>query len=401
MSSWRCACAVGARGARRRRTCADGAAREGAAREAGRCRRAWRVPVGARRGRRRAVRRRAAVAEAGRSRRRPTALEGAREVLAEADGPILRPTCWSGAAARRLTRRAGRPATSSAAARRRHRAHVSPPLFASLELLGRDRSLARVDAALAKLGRNRRMTEPPPEVSRAPRLDELHRANLVVPIRSSSGGRRPWRVGPDAFRHGADGRRALHRGLPAPSLREFGPPGSDHVRCRPATSSSAPRRPASAWSSTPVPRRRSRSPSACCRSWPPGSIRTDRTPCARAARSAPAAARGSRRSPRAVGAELRAALRDLPQVERAWLLRAGDAWTAGIQLGPDAVLGDFDAVRNRLHAVATEHLGSRRALAVTDLRAPSLREEYDATRRRSTCDAGEAKHLRPALRRLS
>ena len=28
---------------------------------------------------------------------------------------------------------------------------VSPPLFASLELLGRDRSLARVDLALAKL----------------------------------------------------------------------------------------------------------------------------------------------------------------------------------------------------------------------------------------------------------
>jgi hypothetical protein len=43
------------------------------------------------------------------------------------------------------------------------------------------------------------------------------------------------------------------------------------------------------------------------------------------------------------------------------------------------VLGDFDAVRNRLHAVATEHLGSRRLLAVTDLRAPTLREEYDAT----------------------
>jgi hypothetical protein len=39
---------------------------------------------------------------------------------------------------------------------------------------------------------------------------------------------------------------------------------------------------------------------------------------------------------------------------------------------------DFDAVRNKLHAVATEHLGSRRNLAVTDLRAPSLREAYDS-----------------------
>ena len=46
---------------------------------------------------------------------------------------------------------------------------------------------------------------------------------------------------------------------------------------------------------------------------------------------------------------------------------------------PDALLGDFDAVRNRLHAVATEHLGSRQLLAVTDLRAPVLREMYDAT----------------------
>ncbi len=45
---------------------------------------------------------------------------------------------------------------------------------------------------------------------------------------------------------------------------------------------------------------------------------------------------------------------------------------------PDAVLGDFDAVRNRLHAVATEHLGSRRLLAVTDLRARTLRDLYDS-----------------------
>ncbi len=65
-------------------------------------------------------------------------------------------------------------------------------------------------------------------------------------------------------------------------------------------------------------------------------------------------------------------------MERAWLLRAGTAWTAGVQLHPDALLADFDAVRNRLHAVATEHLGSRRLLAVTDLRAPALRDAYDA-----------------------
>ena len=69
----------------------------------------------------------------------------------------------------------------------------------------------------------------------------------------------------------------------------------------------------------------------------------------------------------------------LPHVERAWLLRAGTAWTAGVQLHPDALLADFDAVRNRLHAVATEHLGSRRLLAVTDLRAPALLDTYNAT----------------------
>lgn len=79
------------------------------------------------------------------------------------------------------------------------------------------------------------------------------------------------------------------------------------------------------------------------------------------------------------GRELLAALEDLPRVERAWLLRAGTAWSAGIQLDTDAVLADFDAVRNRLHAVATEHLGSRRLLAVTDLRAQALRDMYDAT----------------------
>ena len=46
---------------------------------------------------------------------------------------------------------------------------------------------------------------------------------------------------------------------------------------------------------------------------------------------------------------------------------------------PDATLGDFDAVRNRLHALAAEELGSGGAIAVTDVRAPALREMYDAT----------------------
>ncbi|MEO6578810.1 MAG: enhanced serine sensitivity protein SseB C-terminal domain-containing protein, partial [Candidatus Limnocylindria bacterium] len=83
--------------------------------------------------------------------------------------------------------------------------------------------------------------------------------------------------------------------------------------------------------------------------------------------------------PEPFGRELHAALAQLPQVRRAWLLRAESAWTAGVQLDADALLADFDAVRNRLHAVATEHLGSRRMLAVTDLRSAALRDTYDAT----------------------
>ena len=97
--------------------------------------------------------------------------------------------------------------------------------------------------------------------------------------------------------------------------------------------------------------------------------------------------------PEPFGRELLAALADLAQVERAWLLRAGTAWTAGVQLRPDALLADFDAVRNRLHAVATEHLGSRRLLAVTDLRAPALREMYDATAAPFFVRAGERKGI--------
>jgi len=82
--------------------------------------------------------------------------------------------------------------------------------------------------------------------------------------------------------------------------------------------------------------------------------------------------------PEPFGAEMRAALAELPAVERAWLLRVGTAWTVGVQLDADAPLVEFDAVRNRLHALASEHLGSRRNLIVTDLRAPSLRAHYES-----------------------
>jgi len=83
--------------------------------------------------------------------------------------------------------------------------------------------------------------------------------------------------------------------------------------------------------------------------------------------------------PEPFGSELRAALAELPAVERAWLFRVGTAWTVGVALAPKAPLAEFDAVRNRLHALAAEHLGSRRDLIVTDLRGPALRAHYEAT----------------------
>ena len=226
------------------------------------------------------------------------------------------------------------------------------------------------------------MTDPTPG-SDAPRLDALLDAELLVPIRSSSGeAPDPERIGTDAFRHGVDesGRRFIAAFSDPAVLDEFGPPHSDHVRVparelferaeaaheRVVVDPGAPTQVEIAVGVLPFlaagidPNR-------------PDALRARRPVGGVPALAAPDAV------PEPFSAALRAALQDLPQVERAWLLLAGEAWTAGIQLGPDAVLGDFDAVRNRLHALATEHLGSRRALAVTDLRAPSLREEYEAT----------------------
>ena len=216
-----------------------------------------------------------------------------------------------------------------------------------------------------------------------PRLDEVLASELIVPIRSSSGERPdPERLGPEAYRHGADesGERFIAAFTSVDLLTELGPPGSDHVRIpardlferadavqeRVVIDPGAPGQVEIAIGVLPFlaagidPNR----PDALRARRPVGELPPLEVP---------------EQIPEPFGSELRAALDDLPQVERAWLLRAGTSWTAGIQLLPDAVLGDFDAVRNRLHAVATEHLGSRRLLAVTDLRAPALRETYDAT----------------------
>ena len=228
------------------------------------------------------------------------------------------------------------------------------------------------------------MSEDEPRVGEhAPRLDALIDAELLVPIRSSSGSSPdPELVDADAFRHGTDeegGRFIAAFSSPA-ALAEFGPPGSDSVRMparrlferadavmeRVVVDPGAPTQVEIAAGVLPFlaagidPNR----PDALRARRPLGDLPTLEVPD---------------QVPEPFGRELLAALTDLPQVERAWLLRAGTSWTAGVQLVPDALLGDFDAVRNRLHAVATEYLGSRNLLAVTDLRAPVLREMYDAT----------------------
>jgi hypothetical protein len=221
-----------------------------------------------------------------------------------------------------------------------------------------------------------------PAGAMAPRLDQLVDADLLVPIRSSSGETPDAsRIRVDAFRHGTDddGERFIAAFSAPDVLRDFGPPGSDHVRLqarelferadaaheRVVVDPGAPTQVEIAAGVLPFlaagidPNR-------------PDALRARRPLDHLATLEVP------EQVPDPFGRELRAALTELPQVERAWLLRAGTAWTAGIQLGPEAVLADFDAVRNRLHAVATEHLGSRRLLAVTDLRAAALREMYDA-----------------------
>jgi hypothetical protein len=217
----------------------------------------------------------------------------------------------------------------------------------------------------------------------APRLDALIDADLLVPVRSSIGARPdPATLTSDDFRHGTDedGERFIAAFTTPRVLAEHGPAGSDSVRMparalferadaaqeRVVVDPGAPTQVEIASGVLPFlaagidPNR----PDALRARRPLGDLPTLEVPD---------------QVPEPFGRELHAALADLPQVERAWLLRAGTTWTAGIQLAPGALLGEFDAVRNRLHAVATEHLGSRQLLAVTDLRAPVLREMYDAT----------------------
>jgi hypothetical protein len=215
-----------------------------------------------------------------------------------------------------------------------------------------------------------------------PRLADLMARDLIVPIRSSSGARPdPSEIGLEQMRHGTDedGKRFLAAFASPDSFAEFGPPGSDYVTLparllfaraeeageRVVVDPGAPSQVAVAVGVLPFL-------AAGIDPTHPDAQRARRPLGALPSLEAPADI------PEPFGAQLRRALVELPQVERAWLLRDAETWVAGIQLVPDAELADFDAVRNNLHAFATEHLGSRTLLTVTDLRTPALRDQFDA-----------------------
>ncbi|HET7140943.1 MAG TPA: SseB family protein [Candidatus Limnocylindria bacterium] len=214
-----------------------------------------------------------------------------------------------------------------------------------------------------------------------PGLGELLQMSLVVPIRSSSGQEvDPVRVPLEGMRHGAnEGGRFLAAYSSVEAYREFGPPGSDAIEL-PARDVFA--RAEAAGERVVI------DPGAPAELEVPAAV----LPFLAAGidPSTPEAMRARRpfgelppleaptEVPQPFGTELQRALAELPQVARAWLLRAGSGWTVGIQMVPDADLAAFDEVRNRLHAVAAEHLGGRRELAVTDLGAASVREAYES-----------------------
>lgn len=214
-----------------------------------------------------------------------------------------------------------------------------------------------------------------------PGLGELLQMSLVVPIRSSSGQAiDPTRVPVDGMRHGTnESGRFLAAYSSAEAYRQFGPPGSDAIEL-PAREIFA--RAEAAGERVVI------DPGAPAELEVPAAV----LPFLAAGidPSTPEAMRARRpygelppleapsEVPQPFGGELQRELGELPQVGRAWLLRAGTGWTIGIQLVPEADLGAFDEVRNRLHAVAAEHLGGRRELAVTDLAAAPIREAYES-----------------------
>lgn len=212
-------------------------------------------------------------------------------------------------------------------------------------------------------------------------LAQLLRGELLVPIRSSSGeAPDPARVPLEGMRHANDDAgRFLAAFSSQARLLEFGPPGSDAVTL-PArelfdrAQAAGERVVIDPHSDAEfeVPATLLPFLAAGIDLASPDALRARRPIGLLPELAAPG------EIPQPLGGELHAALETLPQVERAWLLRAADRLTVGVQLSEDADLGAFDAVRNRLHALAQQHLDSHRDLVVTDLRAPAIRDQYDA-----------------------
>jgi hypothetical protein len=214
-----------------------------------------------------------------------------------------------------------------------------------------------------------------------PGLGELLQMALVVPIRTSSGEAvDPTRVPVEGMRHGTDdGGRFLAAYSSPEAYHEFGPPGSDAIELPArdvfARAEAAGERvviDAGAPAEIEVPAAVLPFLAAGIDPATPEAMRARRPYGELPPLEAPTEV------PQPFGGELQRELSELPQVARAWLLRAGTGWTIGIQLVGEADLAAFDEVRNRLHAVAAEHLGGRRELAVTDLGAASVREAYES-----------------------
>lgn len=213
-----------------------------------------------------------------------------------------------------------------------------------------------------------------------PGLGELLEMLLVVPIRSSTGQEvEPGRVPVESMRHGSDdGGRFLAAYTSAEAFREFGPPGSDAIEL-PARDVFARAEGAGeriiidpgAPAQIEVPAAVLPFLAAGIDPTTPEAMRARRPYGELPPLEAP------NEVPQPFGAELQRELGELPQVARAWVLRAGTGWTVGIQLADGADLASFDEVRNRLHALANEHLAGNRELAVTDLTAASVREAYE------------------------
>jgi hypothetical protein len=213
-----------------------------------------------------------------------------------------------------------------------------------------------------------------------PGLGELLEMTLVVPIRSSSGQAvDPGRVPVEAMRHGTDEDGRFLAAYTSPdAYHQFGPQGSDAIELPARDVFARAEAAAERVVIDPGAPAQIEVPAAVLPFLAAGIDPT--TPEAMRARrphgelpplEAPS------EIPQPFGGELQRELSELPQVQRAWLLRAGTGWTVGIQLAPEADLASFDEVRNRLHALAAEHLGGRRELAVTDLGATPVREAYE------------------------